>query len=411
MEDRWPDRFAAATFGFATFVFVLALVPPWHSYFDRTNDAVSLLTIPIVPSLIYAALLFVLGVALRRRLRAAWWVLVIWWLVIPEISRLITIAEGEHVVLAAIGFVLVAAVIVLAVRVRAQFVARRVSGSFRTALAVFLVGGAVVLLGGAALVSAFGESPDFGSSAAFVFDAMLADIGRFTDGPDVVHSPWWVRLVIGLAGAVVVLTAATLLFRAPRDTRRLDATNEAYVRAMLRDHGDNDSLGYFATRRDKSVVWDSGEPATARSGVSYRVIGSVSLASGDPVGEPEFWPEAIARWREEARGNGWSLAVMGAGHDGATAYAEAGLTLLDIGDEAIVDMGEFSLNGPGMKAVRQSVSRLQRRGYTTRGGPPRHPHRRRLRGAQHRGRTVARRRRRRARFLDGARAARRPPRR
>ena len=36
-------------------------------------------------------------------------------------------------------------------------------------------------------------------------------------------------------------------------------------------------------------------------------------------------------------------------------------------------MGEFSLNGPGMKAVRQSVSRLQRRGYTTRGGPPRDP--------------------------------------
>ena len=222
----------------------------------------------------------------------------------------------------------------------------------------------MVLLGGAALVSAFGESPDYGSSAAYVFDAMLADIGRLSDLPEV-HAPWWVRLVIGLAGTVVVVTAATLLFRAPRDTRRLDVTDEAYVRAMLRDYGDNDSLGYFATRRDKSVVWDSGEAATARSGVSYRVIGSVSLASGNPVGEPEFWPEAIARWREEARGNGWSLAVMGAGHDGATAYAEAGLTLLAIGDEAIVDMGEFSLNGPGMKAVRQSVSRLQRRGYTT----------------------------------------------
>ena len=225
------------------------------------------------------------------------------------------------------------------------------------------------------------------------------------------HAPWWVRLVIGLAGTVVVLTAATLLFRAPRDTRRLDVTDEAYVRAMLRDHGDHDSLGYFATRRDKSVVWDSGEAATARSGVSYRVIGSVSLASGNPVGDPEFWPEAIARWRDEARGNGWSLAVMGAGHDGATAYAEAGLTMLDIGDEAIVDMGEFSLNGPGMKAVRQSVSRLQRRGYTTQV----------LRHAtltdddfaelSTRGRPVARRRRRRARLLDGARPARRPPRR
>ena len=363
-DDRWPDRFAGAMFLFATFVLVIALVPPWHRYFDRTNDAVSLLTIPIVPSLVYAALLFAMGVALRRRLRAAWWLLLVWWLVIPEISRLLTIADGDDVVLAAIGFVVIAAVIVLAVRARPQFVARKVAGSFRAALAVFVLGGAVVLFGGAALVSAFGTSPDYAQSATFVFNAMLSDLGRL--GVDsTVHAPMWVRLIVGVSGAAVVLTAATVLFRAPRDRRTLDVTDEAHVRAMLRDFGDEDSLGYFATRRDKSVVWDTGEAATARAGVSYRVIGSVSLASGNPLGDSEFWPEAIARWREQARSSGWSLAVMGAGHDGAEAYAEAGLTLLDIGDEAIVDMGEFSLNGPGMKAVRQSVSRLQRRGYTT----------------------------------------------
>ena len=56
-------------------------------------------------------------------------------------------------------------------------------------------------------------------------------------------------------------TAATLLFRAPRDTRTLDVADEAQVRALLRDFGDHDSLGYFATRRDKSVVWDTGDPA------------------------------------------------------------------------------------------------------------------------------------------------------
>ena len=43
---------------------------------------------------------------------------------------------------------------------------------------------------------------------------------------------------------------------------------------------------------------------------------------------------------------------MGAGEEGAKAYAEAGLTAYDIGDEAIVDMTAFSLGGPGMKAVR-----------------------------------------------------------
>ena len=62
--------------------------------------------------------------------------------------------------------------------------------------------------------------------------------------------------------------------------------------------------------------------------------------------------------------NGWSVAVMGAGHEGAVAFADTGLTMLAIGDEAIVDMGKFSLSGPGMRGVRQSVSRLQRRGYT-----------------------------------------------
>ena len=72
------------------------------------------------------------------------------------------------------------------------------------------------------------------------------------------------------------------------------------------------------------------------------------------------------RWRDEARAHGWSLAVIGAGREGALAFADAGLTMLQIGDEAMVDMRTFSLNGPAMKSVRQSVSRLRRQGYTTR---------------------------------------------
>ena len=78
------------------------------------------------------------------------------------------------------------------------------------------------------------------------------------------------RFLLGLFGAAVVLLSAYLLFRPPKHTRFLDAADEAQVRTLLRDFGDHDSLGYFATRRDKSVVWDTGDPATARAGVSYR---------------------------------------------------------------------------------------------------------------------------------------------
>ncbi|SDE33314.1 bifunctional lysylphosphatidylglycerol synthetase/lysine--tRNA ligase LysX [Nocardioides lianchengensis] len=363
-DDRWPDRFAGAALLLATFVLVISLVPPWHRYFAQADDIVSTLLIPIVPSLVYSALLLVMAVALRRRLRAGWWVMVVWWLVLPEIGRIVGIVDGPDRALQAVGLVVVGAVAVVAFMSRPQYVARRVAGSLRGALAVFLVGGAAMLLGGAWLVDEFGRSPDFGESTVYVWNTMIADVGRGGGDPSEATAPFWVRLVIGLFGALVVLGAANLLFRASKDSRTLEVADEAKVRALLRDFGENDSLGYFATRRDKSVVWDTDDVTTARAGVSYRAIGSVCLASGNPVGDPTYWPDALARWKQEARTNGWSLAVMGAGRAGALAYADAGLTMLDIGDEAIVDMATFSRSGPGMRGVRQSVSRLERRGYS-----------------------------------------------
>ena len=167
----------------------------------------------------------------------------------------------------------------------------------------------------------------------------------------------------------------------------------------------------WATSRPGGTSRSSGTPTpqtTARAGVSYRVIGSVSLASGNPVGDPDRWPAAIERWRDDARAHGWSLATIGAGPDGAHAFADAGLTMLEIGDEAVIDMRTFTLNGPGMKPVRQSVTRLRRRGYTTLRRTARDAERRRLRRARRGREPLAWRRRRRARLLDGARPPRGP---
>ncbi|MBC2935056.1 bifunctional lysylphosphatidylglycerol synthetase/lysine--tRNA ligase LysX [Nocardioides sp. zg-1228] len=362
-DDRWPDLFASAAYAWAFLVLVVALVPSWGRHFARNDDVVSLLLLPVVPSVVYASLVLVVAVALRRRMRAAWWVLVVWLLVVPQVGRVVWIVQGERVVPASIGFVVITAVLVLAVRVRHQFVARSAAGTLRSAAALVLAGSAILLVGGGLLTQRFGTASGLGEAVTYVLNATLVDVGRVGPGTDVT-APWWVRALIGAVGTVVALSTAVLLFRSPRDSRVPDVAEEATVRSMLRDAGDHDSLGYFATRRDKSVVWDTGAPTTARAGVSYRVVGSVSLASGNPIGDPRYWPDAIGRWRQEARRSGWSLAVMGAGHEGALAFADAGLTMLDIGDEAIVDLAAFSLHGTGMKPVRQSVSRLRRRGYT-----------------------------------------------
>ena len=90
-------------------------------------------------------------------------------------------------------------------------------------------------------------------------------------------------------------------FRSRRAVDPLTADDEERLRVLLERHGERDSLGYFALRREKSVIWSP----TGKAAVTYRVVGGVSLASGDPIGDPEAWPGAIDAWLAEAREHGW----------------------------------------------------------------------------------------------------------
>ncbi|ROP28860.1 phosphatidylglycerol lysyltransferase domain-containing protein [Couchioplanes caeruleus] len=171
--------------------------------------------------------------------------------------------------------------------------------------------------------------------------------------------PGWIPVSIGVAGAAVVILAAYLGLRPGRATERAASTEQPRLRELLTAHGGQDSLGYFALRDDKTTILS----ATGKSAVCYRVVNGVSLASGDPIGVQADWSGAIAAWREEAEAHGWTPAVLGASTAGARAYSRGGLRVLEIGDEAVLRTGEFSLDGRPMRAVRQAVHRVQRAGY------------------------------------------------
>ena len=132
------------------------------------------------------------------------------------------------------------------------------------------------------------------------------------------------------------------------------------IRTLLAEHGERDSLGYFATRPDKDAVYSP----CGQCVITYRVVNRVSLASGDPIGPAEAWDPAIHAWLAEAGEQAWTPAVMGASEAGAIAYRRAGLTPLHLGDEAILNPAEFRLHGPEMRPVRQAVHRIERAGYT-----------------------------------------------
>ncbi|MFE4421663.1 phosphatidylglycerol lysyltransferase domain-containing protein [Streptomyces sp. NPDC056817] len=177
------------------------------------------------------------------------------------------------------------------------------------------------------------------------------------------NTSWTVAFSLGALGWLTAVTTAYLAFRPEHPAARLTEEDETRLRELLARHGGRDSLGHFALRRDKAVVFSP----SGKAAVTYRVVSGVMLASGDPIGDVEAWPGAIERFMDEAKAHSWTPAVMGCSETGGEVWTrETGLDALELGDEAVVDVADFSLAGRAMRNVRQMVKRIERAGYETR---------------------------------------------
>lgn len=181
---------------------------------------------------------------------------------------------------------------------------------------------------------------------------------------DVRFGSEWMADLVALVGGVFSIGALLLggyfLLRTAEPVPGLSALEADRLRALIDRHGASDSLAYFALRSDKSAVMSP----TGKAAVSYRVLAGVALASGDPLGDKEAWPGAIEEFLAECRGHGWVPAVLGCSELGATVWSRYGLDALELGDEAVVDVATFTLDGRCMRGVRQAVAKLRRAGYS-----------------------------------------------
>ncbi|RSN49410.1 hypothetical protein DMC64_02215 [Amycolatopsis sp. WAC 04197] len=301
-------------------------------------------------ALVTGVLLMLLATGLKRRKRRAWQLAV-------AAAALLTVSHlGLRHTLGA-GLVSLALLIAL-IATRRHFIALPdpVTGRWR-AIRVFLqltVAGVAINF---ALLSVAPVDAGVGDRLA---QSTLALIG--VSGPVTFPALWLEDLsaAVGLLfGIGAVLLAAYFLLRSAEPAPELTDEEVERLRGLL---GERDSLGYFALRRDKFVVFSK----SGKAAVTYRVIAGVALCSADPLGDPEAWPGAIEEYLDVCRRYAWTPATMGCSELGATVWARFGLEVLEIGDEAVVDTDTFTLEGRVMRGVRQAVSRTKRAGYTAR---------------------------------------------
>ncbi|GAA1615981.1 bifunctional lysylphosphatidylglycerol synthetase/lysine--tRNA ligase LysX [Actinoplanes couchii] len=336
-----------------------------------------MLNVPAEPNLFIAAVLLLMGSALRRRLRAAFLLLLVYQVCATVLDAAVLVAgvvfwndlsaadldlSRTDVVLTGVATVLSTIVVILLWRSRRAFPARLGRGSWLWATSVLAAGLITAWSLAFALTMLFPDT--LRGSGERVVWANRSALGLSPAGDNAGlnghHGYHWVSVAASTVSALVLLVAVGLFLRSARAKQYLDTDAELHLRRLLLTDGEDDSLGWFATRRDKSVIFSPD----GRAAVTYRVVASVSLASADPIGHQASWPAAIGAWRAEARRHGWFTAVLSASETGATAYVSAGLKALGIGDEAILDVAGFTLQPKTMRPVRRAVDRVRAAGYT-----------------------------------------------
>ena len=296
--------------------------------------------------------LLLLGRGIARRRHAAF-VTALVLLLVSAATHLLKGLDVEETVIA-LG------VAVLLVRARDQFTVRTPQGRFRR---VALVAGALVLVDlaiGTVVMLVDGTTrprvPVKPVRALFETLHLLGGGGGAVHLHGIGHLLPLVLVSLGFVTAGIVLWISLAPAAAPDG----GSVGAAELRELT-DRPDGDTLDPFARRSDKKLVWS----ADGRAAVAYRVVAGVGLASGDPVGDQDAFGDAIARFVALCDEHGWRPAFMGARGDRLPLYATVGLRGEYLGDEAIVAVDGFTLDGRAMRGVRQAVNRTVNHGITT----------------------------------------------
>jgi lysyl-tRNA synthetase class 2 len=205
--------------------------------------------------------------------------------------------------------------------------------------------------------------PSWSSVARETGDLLLWRSGpiHFHHQADVLHHRFvWLPLSVHLVELGTLLVMAYVIFRPLRAPKALPGpTSRRAAADLVRAHG-SDTLSFFKLRADQHYFFAADRQAF----VGYRIENRVLLLSGDPVGPESAFRGLLTELQAFAAARGLRLGAVGASERIRPLYAELGLHTIYLGDEAILDLECFSLEGRQIRKIRQSVSRLSKAGFS-----------------------------------------------
>jgi phosphatidylglycerol lysyltransferase len=188
----------------------------------------------------------------------------------------------------------------------------------------------------------------------FLFLSLAGDTGIV---PRTRHARWFldslnVMTITAMAYALfAVFRPVVYRFRTlPHERKLAEEITAQYGRS---------SLDFFKYWPDKAFFFTENRHCY----IAFRVGAGTAVALGDPVGPEAEIESAIEGFTEYCRNNDWRIVFHQTPSDFLPIYKKLGFRKLKIGDEAIVDLPNFTLDGKEAKKLRHATNQFEKQGF------------------------------------------------
>ena len=143
---------------------------------------------------------------------------------------------------------------------------------------------------------------------------------------------------------------------------KLGGTDSERQRAkdIIQQYG-RSSLAHICLLTDKNYYFSP----SGKTVIAYVPKGRGAIALGDPIGAPEDFKDAVIGYQEFCLQNDWYPAFYQTLRDHLDLYKSLGFKAVKIGEEAIVDLHNFTTQGKAGRNLRNALNRFNKLGYCT----------------------------------------------
>jgi phosphatidylglycerol lysyltransferase len=354
LTETWGVRFAAILVALMGVINVLSAVTP--SLANRLKYLEQILPLEVrhgshLTATFAGFALLLLSNGLWRRKRVAWLLTMIV-LGISIVSHLFKGLDYEESLLAG-------GLMVMLWLMRSHFHARSDRPSIRQ--------------GGQVLIAAFFFTLAYGMFGFFMLDrhysinfgawaALRQTVVMFTQFYDpglnpVTHFGRYFADSIYMVGIVTFSYAGLMLLRPVFVRDPATPKEREKAQEIIEKHG-HSSLARCLLFDDKRYFFSTGG-----SVIGYALFGRTAVALGDPIGPTEDLLPSIQAFSNICQGNDWLPVFYQTLPDTLDLYGRAGFEAISIGEEGIVDLTTFTLEGKAGKPLRPPVNKLTNAGY------------------------------------------------